>query len=487
MKCTLARPVVCASILLLVSILASSVSPAAARSNHAAGVTHNVTSCAGTAPGWLHTQGPWVVDSKGKHVRLAGVTWDGMQTTTFIPGGLQYQPYTAILCTIKNLGFNTVRIPLSDQLVYRNSSITITQDIAANPDLAGLHPLGVLDRIVAAAQHDGLMIILDNHFSMPRYCSLKKKNCLANGNPQGGPGTGTPTAWTDSGYNEQTWIADWTTLANRYSDAHPCGLEAQAAADCGPTPTVIGFDLHNEPHTNFGHHRYNLNDYLTRGATWGPYPNALHPDPRWKLSSDWAAGADLAGSTILTTNPHLLMFVEGVQLYPDKTQPRGVEVYTWGGIFRGVQTDPIVFTNLNTKQPITDQLVYSPHEWGPWKDNLLGEFSYRTTYKTLLKIFMENWAFLLHQKSPVPIWLGEFDTCNYSIKKCVSSTSHGKQGQWFQLMLEFLKKNPQVGWSYYTINGTNWLNEAENNSILNPTWTAVKLPALMTALQTVQH
>ena len=438
---------------------------------------------ASSPPGPLSTSGTWIVDNQGNHIRLAGVTWDAMQTVDFVPSGLEYQSYQKILCTIKTMGFNTVRIPLSDQLVRDNSSITIANDVnfTINPSLSGgLHPLDVLDRIVAAAQRIGLMIILDNHFSAARQCPAAH-NCPGNVDSAATvPPSTDEYPWLDSGYTESQWIDDWSTLALRYGPGGECGQ-----VPCGPQATVIGFDLRNEPHTNYGHHPWSLNDYLTRGATWGPYPNAQSPDPRWNPNSDWAAAATAAGDKILTENPHLLMFVEGVQLYPDKTQRRGVEVYTDGGILRGAQTDPIRFT-VNG-QLLPHQLVYSTHEWGPIKDNLLGEFSYRTTFKTMRAIFWQNWAFILHESADMqaPIWLGEFNSCNTS-SACLSSKKHGSQGQWFQIMLQFLRIHKQIGWSYYPVNGTNWLNQPESNGVLKRGWAAVKMPALITALQTVQ-
>jgi endoglucanase len=433
-------------------------------------------------PGALTTSGNWLVDGLGDHIRLAGVTWDAMQTVDFVPAGLEYQSYQQILCTIKEMGFNTVRIPLSDQLVRDNASITIANDVnfTLNPTLqGGLHPLDVLDRIVAAAQHIGLMIILDNHFSGARQCP-KKPACPGNvdsATPTNDPGN--PYPWLDSGYTEAQWIQDWVTLAQRYGPGHQCG-----SVRCRNQTTVIGCDLRNEPHTDYAHHSYRLADYLTRGATWGPYPDAQNPDPRWNPNSDWAAAATGAGDAILGVNPGLIMFVEGVQLYPDPLRPHGVEVYSRGGILRGVQSDPIQFTVDG--HPLPNHLVYSAHEWGPRKNNLLGEFSYKTTFKTMRAIFRENWAFILHESSQLraPIWLGEFNTCNTS-RKCISAKGHGSQGQWFQIMLEFLQRNPEVGWSYYPVNGRNWLNQPEGNGLFKQDWKTLQLPALVTALRTV--
>ena len=54
---------------------------------------------------WLHTSGAWIVDSQGCEVRLLSVNWYGLETTNFVPAGLNFQPYKAILAEIKQLGF----------------------------------------------------------------------------------------------------------------------------------------------------------------------------------------------------------------------------------------------------------------------------------------------------------------------------------------------------------------------------------------------
>ena len=131
--------------------------------------------------------------------------------------------------------------------------------------------------------------------------------------------------------------------------------------------------------------------------------------------------------------------------------------------------DPVV---LN----VPHQLVYSTHEWGPWKG---GNFNKKTTYKSLSKVLNANWGFIPLSKDPsiqAPIWLGEFNTCNTSFA-CVHSKKPGSQGLWFQYMLEYLRTNPEIGWSYFPINGTNSINEASNNSILDQAWSKPKLPA----------
>ena len=389
---------------------------------------------------WLHTTGAWIVDANGCEVRLTSVTWFGMNTTNYVPAGLNFRSYKAILAKTKQLGFNSVRLPLSEQLVRYNSQLRIKPAyIKASPELKGLHPLQVLDRIVAAAGKVGLYVILDNHGSLASSPNTSHIEALWNR------------------YSFQGWISDWETLATRYKD----------------NPTVVGFDVRNEPHTD-GPGPWNLRRYLTQGATWGPYPSKL-----WKPSTDWAAAATAVGNALLAINPHALIFVEGVELYPDPNKKSGVEVYWWGSILKGVKVDPVV---LN----VAHQLVYSPHEWGPWKGSS-ANFNKKSTYTSMVKVMNANWGFIPISKKPTiqaPIWLGEFNTCNIR-PACVKNTKKGSQGLWFQWIVKFLQSNPSIGWGYFPINGTNGIDEPSNNSVLDPSWTKPNLPSMMTSLRSI--
>ena len=394
-------------------------------------------SCTPALNGWLHTSGAWVVDAQGCEVHLLSVNWYGMETTNYVPAGLNFQPYRTILAEIKQLGFNSIRLPFSEEMVRYNSRLHAKSAyIKKDPELRGLHPLQVLDRIVSAAHRIGLYIILDNHSSQasaPRHANIE-------------------ALW--SKYKQKGWIHDWETLARRYRN----------------DPTVVGYDLRNEPHTN-GPGPWTLKAYLRQGATWGRYPSKL-----WKPATDWAAAATKAGNHLLAINPHALIFVEGVQLYPDAHMKGGAESYWWGSILKGVATDPVVLK-------VPHQLVYSAHEWGPWKGGL-AHFTKKSTYKSMAKVLNANWGFIAHSKDPriqAPVWLGEFNTCN-NRPTCVNSKKPGSQGLWFQWMIQYLKNNPEIGWSYFPINGTNAANQPSNNSILNRAWSKPKLPALMPAL-----
>jgi len=448
--------------------------------------------------GWLTTDGEWVVDNAtGCRVRLEGVNWFGMQTQYYVPAGLDFASYQAVLQLIKNLGFNSIRIPLSDQLVKNNASITIgSRWIKKSPELAGLHPLELLDLIVAQAQADGLWVILDNHDS-----AAVTKSELHSDQKTASP------VWTAPGYSQNQWINDWTSLAARYSDGHYCGYYAPAAASCSDVPTVVGFDLRNEPHTKLG--PWNMASYLKYGSVWGPctptlcgtYYKTWAAEPAaTQNNSNWPAAATTAANAVLTVNPHLLMIVEGTQLYPNvsKAHPKAVDSYWWGSILKGVLTDPI---NLATPA-FNDQLVYSPHEWGPWKFDSPQFYTGKAGYKQLASLFNSQWGFILHMKPAHPIWLGEFNTCNVvpgkryykqvhstipkikTLAQCTSDTRKNSEGLWWGILIKYLRQNPAIGWSYYPFNPVNSLDGASNNSIEYKNGTLDT--AIMNSLKTIE-
>ena len=67
--------------------------------------------------GYWHTSGNQIIDSDGNPVRIAGINWYGFETPDEIAHGLWVQDYRTIIDDIKNLGYNTIRIPFSNQMV----------------------------------------------------------------------------------------------------------------------------------------------------------------------------------------------------------------------------------------------------------------------------------------------------------------------------------------------------------------------------------
>ena len=104
-----------------------------------------------------------------------------------------------------------------------------------------------------AAGQLGLKVILDNH-------SRKPDNYISEG------------LWYLPDFPESRWIADWKTMAARYRN----------------NPTVVAFDLHNEPHNQ---------------VTWGGDPST---DSRGRRRARAAAA-------IRTVHPDVIIIVGGVE------------------------------------------------------------------------------------------------------------------------------------------------------------------------------
>ncbi len=208
----------------------------------------------------LHTEGRFIVDQQGRRVKLSSVAWYGAESVDFVPGGLQLEPLWAIVQRIRCMGFNSVRLPWSNQL-YESNPIVPSYAITANPQFAGLHAMDVYDAVVHALAAEGLLVILDNHNSNAEWC------CGNDGNE----------LWYNADYPQSSWLADWQGMIARYRNV----------------PQVVGADLRNEPRIT---------------ATWGGDP-----------STDWHAAAELGGNAVLSVNPNLLIIVEGINYALDLT------------------------------------------------------------------------------------------------------------------------------------------------------------------------
>ena len=208
-----------------------------------------------TAPaptGWLHTSGGAILDSNNAPHTIKAASWFGMETPDCMPHGL-WGTLTIddALANIKSMGFNTVRLPFSNECLAA-TTIKGNLNYWANRAYAleGKAPLVLMDTVIARAKANGLQIILDRH-----------RPSSADQSP----------LWYTSAYPESKWIADWKMLAARYKN----------------DPTVIGADLHNEP---------------AGAATWGG-----------AAATDWQAAATRGGNAVLAANPNLLIIVEGIE------------------------------------------------------------------------------------------------------------------------------------------------------------------------------
>jgi endoglucanase len=331
-------------------------------------------------PDYLQTEGNMLVDSNGNRVILTGINWFGLETESFAPHGLWARPWESFLDQIKELGFNTIRLPYSNELLEPGSMPNgINYDL--NPDLEGLNGLEVMDKIIAGAGERGLRVILDRH----------RPNSHAQSE-----------LWYTSEVSEERWIEDWVMLAERYQG----------------DDTVIGVDLHNEPHG---------------AATWGS------GDP----ATDWRLAAERAGNAILEVNPNLLIIVQGVDRYEENW-------YWWGGNLMGAGDYPV-------RLDVPNRLVYSTHVYGPgvypqpW-------FAEPEFPGNLPGIWDRHWGYL-HHENVAPIIVGEFGG---------RSVGDDAEGIWQRALVSYLREH-DLSYFYWTLNP----NSGDTGGLLLDDWQTV--------------
>ncbi|MDO0913971.1 cellulase family glycosylhydrolase [Streptomyces sp. DT2A-34] len=337
--------------------------------------------------GYWHTSGRQILDAAGQPVRIAGINWFGFETGNHVVHGLWARDYKSMLDQMRSLGYNTLRLPFSDDILKAGTmpdSINFAD--GKNADLQGLTSLQVMDKIVAYAGQAGLKIVLDRH------------------RPDAG---GQSALWYTSAVPESRWIANLKALAQRYKG----------------DSTVIGIDLHNEPHDP---------------ACWGC----------GDTTRDWRLAAQRAGNAVLSVNPELLIMVEGVQSYD------GVNGW-WGGNLMGVAQYPV-------QLDVPNRLVYSAHDYAtsvaqqPW-------FSDPAFPDNMPGVWDRYWGYIFKQNI-APVWLGEFGTT-------LQSTVDQK---WLAALVTYLRSTSAYGadsfhWTFWSWNP----NSGDTGGILKDDWSTV--------------
>lgn len=348
-------------------------------------LTRKVQSSRAIAAGSLRAAGSALVNAAGQEVHLTGANWFGMETETFAPHGLWIRNWRDMLDQMVQAGFNTLRLPFSNQFLDP-ATYPLGINYGINPDLQGLNGIQLLDTIIGGAGQRGLKVILDRHRP-----DIRAQTAL----------------WYTDQVPEARWIADWQTLAARYR-----GI-----------PTVIGADLHNEPHTP---------------ATWGD----------GNLGTDWRLAAERAGDAILAVNPEWLVIVEGIQQYGDMWA-------CWGGNLAGARDHPVRLSR-------PDKLVYSPHDFGPsiaWQS----WFSAPEFPANLPQVWQAQWAYL-RLEGIAPVWLGEFGG---------RSVGQDVEGTWQRTLVAFLTKH-RISYAYWAWNP----DSGDTGGILENDWRSLNQPKL---------
>lgn len=361
--------------------------------------------------GYWYTGGNQIFDSDNKVVRIAGINWFGFETGLFAPGGLDSRDYRDLLELISSLGYNTVRLPYSSQIL---DGSTLPENISfaptdkwldgMNKPLQGFNSIEVMDEVIRYGGSIGLRFILDRH------------------RPDS---SGQSALWYTDNYSEQRWIDDWKMLAARYK---------------GNT-AVIGADLHNEPHTIAGN--------PAASACWGC----------GDYSRDWRLAAERAGNAILSVNPDLLVIVEGVDCWGPGGRAEGsnVSCHWWGGNLKGVRDYPV-------RLDVANRLVYSAHEYS--NDVSPQSWSNGLDYPdNLPKIWDEYWGFV-YRENRAPLLVGEFGTLMNDEKDhqwldaLVKYASEGSNSG---------QSAAGMSWAYWSLNP----ESADTGGILQDDWATV--------------
>ncbi|WP_078901670.1 cellulase family glycosylhydrolase [Actinacidiphila yeochonensis] len=357
---------------------------ATAASLAAAPAAPAATAAAGT--GYWHTSGRQILDSANQPVRIAGVNWFGFETSNDVVHGLWSRDYKDMMNQMKSLGYNTIRLPYSDDIFKPGTMPNSINFYNMNTDLQGLTSLQVMDKIVDYAGQIGLKIILDRH------------------RPDAG---GQSALWYTSSVPESTWITNLKALATRYQG----------------NPTVVGIDLHNEPHDP---------------ACWGCGDTTI----------DWRLAAERGGNAVLGVNPNLLIFVEGVQTF------NGTSGW-WGGNLMGAGQYPV---ELN----VANRVVYSAHDYAT-SVSQQSWFTDPTFPANMPGVWDKYWGYLFKQNI-APVWVGEFGTT-------LQSTT---DQQWLKALVDYMRPTATYGgdslsWTFWSWNP----DSGDTGGILKDDWQTV--------------
>lgn len=466
---------------------------------------------AAAGAGWF-TNGTQILGPSGQPYLITGTNWYGFETRDGVAHGLYAKSYIYILNEAKQYGFNTIRIPFSNNM-WEANPIPGSSKLSACPECKGKHTRDILALIVNYAGSIGLHVIIDNH-----------RSTAGNSAEDNG-------LWYTSGFPESAWINDWLGVQRWAHGIAQSGdtVTVNYLASDG-TPLILGYDLRNEPHTP------SRTAYLS-GATWGSGDGidpALNPNPNpfapacvaTSSCHDWRLAAERAGDKILGdaaangwANP--LIFVEGIGEYPSATGTPANGPYDgtwWGGDLQGVNGNannagaPIVLNADGSASAlgaaINNQLVYSAHEYGP---QIFAQtwFNANTCYKSgcgassLADVWKKFWAYINLPGGVAPLWpghaaypwsntghtgytiapmyIGELGTPNADSD--LTSTTRGSQGQWFTDTVNLIQssQNKTVsndsGLAVTNLHYTYWaLNDEDLYSVLGASYNGLENP-----------
>ena len=310
---------------------------------------------------WLTTKGSKIVDMDGNEVWLTGLNWFGYNTGTNLFDGLWSAQLESSITAIADHGFNLMRVPMSAELLLQWKAGEYPQanyNHASNSNLDGMNSLEIFDYVLTLCEKSGIKVMIDIHSA----------NTDASGHNH-------PVWYTDK-ISEDQYVEALTWIADRYKNYD----------------TIVAYDLKNEPHGKASE---------TTHAIWNDSDD----------KDNWKRVAERAGKAILAKNPHALIVIEGIQIYPTDikannfTSKNDEDYYNtwWGGNLMAVRDFPIDFGD----DKLNRQIVYSPHDYGPlvyeqpWFN---GGFDADSLYKD---VWHDYWLYIA-EEDIAPILIGEW-------------------------------------------------------------------------------
>ena len=311
---------------------------------------------------WLTTEGSHITDMNGTEVWLTGCNWFGYNTGTNMFDGVWNCNLEDSLKAIADRGFNVLRVPMSSELLLqwkKGEYPRANYNNAYNEKLNTMNSLEIFDYVLALCEQNGMKVIIDIH-----------------------------TVKTDaSGHNYPVWYREDMSVDD-FVDSLSWVAERYKEND-----TIIGYDLKNEPH-----------------GKASESPHAI-----WNDSDDpdnWKKVAERAGNAVLDANPHALIIIEGIQIYPKNIKTNNFVSTNddqdyfntwWGANLMAVRDFPIDFGSPERNK----QIVYSPHDYGPrvyeqpWFE---GGF----TYDSLMKDAWYDYWLYIQEEGIAPVFVGEW-------------------------------------------------------------------------------
>ena len=311
---------------------------------------------------WLTTEGSHIVDMNGTEVWLTGCNWFGYNTGTNIFDGVWNCNLKDTLKSIADHGFNVLRVPMSAELLlqWKNGEYPrANYNNAYNEELNSMNSLEIFDYVLSLCEQNGMKIIIDIH------CA--KTDAAGHNHP----------VWYNGNITEDDFVEALSWCAERYKN----------------NDTIIGYDLKNEPHGKASE---------TPHAIWN---DSDSPD-------NWKKVAERAGNAVLDANPHALIIIEGIQIYPRDIKTNNFvstndddDYYNtwWGANLMAVKDYPIDFGSPERNK----QIIYSPHDYGPrvyeqpW-------FQGGFTYESLMKDAWYDYWLYIQEEGIAPIFVGEW-------------------------------------------------------------------------------